>query len=74
MTDTAEYWADVHRRRINYTEPPRPKRQYSSHECTPKDVPDGTPFKWFCTVCGQKINPGKWRLRQRWKTEKISSL
>ena len=55
MTDTAEFWNDVHH---HYVKPVKEfkRKKYPEHFCVPKEVPDGTPFKWFCIICGRKIN------------------
>lgn len=55
LPDSAEYWWPTEHREH------KTKRVYPAHECTPRDVPDGTPYKWFCVICHKKINAGNWK-------------
>lgn len=50
MTDTAEYWADIHNPwSVKY------RRQYPPHDCKPRGGPKGTHNRWKCKVCGRRF-------------------
>ena len=67
LSDSAEYWFDRGRRHFPKTKKTTRKPCTDHH---PKDVPDGTAFKWFCPNCGEKINKGKYLTTHGSTTEK----
>jgi len=67
MTDTAEYWDDIHRHKRAFIETKIKQKPQCipAYLCEPRDVPDGTPFKWFCKHCGHKMNKANYRNRDK---------
>lgn len=57
LSDSSEYWQPIYRKTHEK------RNKYPPHECIPRDVPDGTPFKWFCVICHRKINAKNWKIK-----------
>lgn len=60
MTDTAEYWDDVHRK-ARWVHLAERKAKKPAHDCKPRGGPKGTHNRWKCKVCGRRFasRPGE---------------